>query len=100
MTDLYIRHGGRTFKVGVDGLAQEGRLSGAVTEVTEVVTNGRQQERDTVVAYLRSLLVTGRTPDGQPFTLSEAEEHSNACFEAAANDIERGLHRVWERGEL
>jgi hypothetical protein len=100
MTDLYIRHGGRTFKVAVDGLAQEKRLSGVVTEVTEVVTSGRQEEREIVVEYLRSLMVTGVTPDGQPFELSDAEEHWNVCLEAVVDDIERGKHRVWKRGEL
>lgn len=50
------------------------------------------EEREAVLAYLRSLLI--REPIG------ETEEHWNDSLSATIDDIERGKHRQFARGEL
>ncbi len=52
----------------------------------------REKERSAAVAYIRSLLLA------EP--IGEAEEHVNDVVAALATDIERGVHRIYARGEL
>lgn len=50
------------------------------------------EEREAVLAYLRSNLV--------PEAWGGTEEHFNECLSAIIDDIERGKHRQFARGEL
>jgi hypothetical protein len=50
------------------------------------------EEREAVIGYLRSTLI--------PYTCGEAEEHWNDCLSTIIDDIERGKHRQYARGEL
>jgi hypothetical protein len=45
-----------------------------------------------ILAYLRKQRVTGVTPSGQPFELSEAEAHFNQCLDQIIYDIEYAKH--------